>query len=109
MPEEQKKGHEDIELEQLSWIARLINHVLTPGSSLTLVTWVVFNCIMGLLFLVWLSFAIAFPRNIHVWVFGILGLGLAGSTNWLMRIIFREHLDFSSQQNVKDVEGKKNN
>lgn len=107
MPEEEQKQQEVHGNEELTWIARLINHLLTPGSSLTLLTWVVFNCIMGALFLVWLSFAVVFPHNVHVWVFGFLGLGLAGSTNWLLRIIFREHLDFSSQQQAQSLEDKK--
>lgn len=93
--------------EDLSLLVRFINHILTPGSSLTLLTWIIFNCIMFALFLVWLSFAVAFPYNVHVWVFGVLGLGLAGSTNWLMKIVFREHIDFSSTQQEKVSPEKK--
>ncbi|KPI83003.1 hypothetical protein ABL78_7976 [Leptomonas seymouri] len=79
-------------------MARILNHILTPGSSLSPVIWITFNVIMTALFAVWLMFVCSMPKNVHVWVFGILGLGLTVSTNWLMKIIFSSGLDFASQQ-----------
>lgn len=102
-------NHEAEDSKNLPLLVRLINHILTPGSSLSPIVWISFNLIMGILFLIWVSFVVSFPDNIHVWVFGFLGLGLAGSTNWMMKIIFNAHLDFASQQEeMKEIE-KKNN
>lgn len=90
------KPHE--EDESLPLMARMLNHLLTPGSSLTPIIWISFNVIMLGLFAVWLMFVCAMPKNVHVWVFGVLGFGLAASTNWLMKIVFSSGLDFASQQ-----------
>lgn len=84
--------------ESLPFLARMINHLLTPGSSLTPIVWISFNLIMLALFGVWLMFVMSMPTNVHVWAFGFLGLGLTASTNWLMKIIFSSGLDFASQQ-----------
>jgi hypothetical protein len=89
----QEKGEESLPL-----MARMLNHLLTPGSSLTPVIWIGFNVIMVAFFVVWLMFVCSMPKNIHVWVFGVLGFGLTASTNWLMKIIFSSGLDFASQQ-----------
>lgn len=86
------------EEESLPFFARVINHILTPGSSLSPVIWISFNVIMFLLFAVWLTFVYAMPSNVHVWVFGVLGVGLVASTNWLMKLIFSSGLDYASQQ-----------
>lgn len=88
----------DEEEENLPLMARMLNHLLTPGSSLTPVIWFSFNAIMLALFVVWMMFVCSMPKNVHVWVFGILGFGLLASTNWLMKIIFSSGLDFASQQ-----------
>ncbi|KAG8342818.1 hypothetical protein TRVL_06354 [Trypanosoma vivax] len=69
----------------LPWVARVINHILTPGSALSPVVCVTFNVVMGALFFCWLCLVISMPWNIHLWVFGLLGLGLAISTNWLFK------------------------
>lgn len=82
----------------LPLLARLLNHLLTPGSSLTPVVWVIFNIIMVFLIMIWLCFLYSFPSNLHVWVFGVLGLGLAVSTNWLLHLIFSAGLDFNTQE-----------
>ncbi|KEG13572.1 hypothetical protein DQ04_00921060 [Trypanosoma grayi] len=74
---------------ELPFLARLINHVLTPGSALSPAVWIAFNVVMAALLLCWVSLIIAMPDNIHVWVFGFLGAGLAFSTNWLFKEIFR--------------------
>lgn len=86
------------ETEELPLLARFINHLLTPGSSLTPVVWISFNVIMAALFVVWMMFVVSMPNNIHVWAFGILGFGLFASTNWFMKIVFSSGLDFASQQ-----------
>lgn len=86
------------EAEQLPLMARMLNHILTPGSSLSPIIWISFNVIMLALFCVWLLFVCSMPKNVHVWVFGILGAGLTASTNWLMKIVFSSGLDFASQQ-----------
>ncbi|KAG5480081.1 hypothetical protein LSCM1_06508 [Leishmania martiniquensis] len=86
------------EEESLPVLARMINHLLTPGSSLSPIVWISFNLVMLALFGVWLMFVFAMPKSIHVWAFGFLGLGLTASTNWLMKIIFSSGLDFASQQ-----------
>ncbi|KAK7197218.1 hypothetical protein NESM_000667600 [Novymonas esmeraldas] len=101
------------EEESLPFLARMINHLLTPGSSLTPLVWIGFNLVMLALFGVWLMFVVAMPKNIHVWAFGFLGLGLTASTNWLMKIIFSSGLDFASQQQreaeaSKEIGDKKN-
>ncbi|GET88231.1 hypothetical protein, conserved [Leishmania tarentolae] len=90
--------------ESLPILARMINHLLTPGSSLSPIVWISFNLIMLALFGVWLMFVFAMHDNIHVWAFGFLGLGLTASTNWLMKIIFSSGLDFASQQKLETVE-----
>ncbi|KAG5506533.1 hypothetical protein JKF63_06036 [Porcisia hertigi] len=94
------KGGAPVENEEksLPLLARMIDHILTPGSSLSPIVWIGFNLVMLALFGVWLIFAFAMPNNIHVWAFGFLGLGLTCSTNWLMKIIFSSGLDFASQQ-----------
>ncbi|CAJ1008223.1 putative ER protein Pkr1 [Leishmania naiffi] len=98
--------------ENLPFLARVINHVLTPGSSLSPIVWISFNIVMLGLFGVWLMFVVAMPKNIHVWAFGFLGVGLTASTNWLMKIIFSSGLDFASQQQreavVKESKDRKN-
>lgn len=86
------------EAADLPLIARVLNHVLTPGSSLTSSVWTAFNVIMLWLFVCWLLFVFSFPYNIHVWAFGILGLGLTLATNWFLSEIFKAGLDFDSQQ-----------
>ena len=83
------------------------NHLLTPGSSLTSSVWTAFNVIMVWLFVCWLLFLFSFPTSIHVWAFGILGLGLLISTNWFMSEIFKAGLDFDSQQAAKQQDGGK--
>lgn len=83
--------------EELPFLAKMINHIMTPGSSLTSSVWVAFNFIMVWLFLCWLLFVFSFPDNIHVWAFGILGLGLTITTNWFMSEIFKAGLDFDTQ------------
>ncbi|CCW64506.1 unnamed protein product [Phytomonas sp. EM1] len=91
----------DVELketEELPLLARIINHILTPGSSLTPFMWISFNVIMCGLFLLWLLFVISMPTCIHVWVFGFLGLGLTLSTNWFMKIVFSSGMNFAPQQ-----------
>lgn len=80
----------------LPLLARLVNHLLTPGSSLTTGTWTAFNVIMGMLFGVWLTFVISMPDNVHVWVFGGLFTGLAITTNWFMKEVFAAKQDFVS-------------
>ncbi|CBH09008.1 ER protein Pkr1, putative [Trypanosoma equiperdum] len=69
----------------LPWVARFINHILTPGSALSPVVWCAFNVVMAALLLCWLPLLISMPSNIHLWVFGFLGAGLAFSTNWFFR------------------------
>nr|CCC89373.1 conserved hypothetical protein [Trypanosoma congolense IL3000] len=70
---------------ELPLLARFINHILTPGSALSPVVWITFNAVISALFLCWISLIIAMPDNIHLWIFGFLGAGLALSTNWLFR------------------------
>ncbi|EPY27446.1 hypothetical protein STCU_05747 [Strigomonas culicis] len=93
--------------EETPLLARLVNHLLTPGSSLTPLMWAIFNVIMFGLFMVWCSFVYSVPHNIHVWIFGVLGLGLALSTNWLMYILFTSGLDFASLQEKEREEREK--
>ncbi|CCW66357.1 unnamed protein product [Phytomonas sp. Hart1] len=105
----------DIELtenDQLPLLVKIINHILTPGSSLTPFMWISFNILMGALFLLWLFFVFSMPKCIHLWVFGFLGLGLTLSTNWFMKIIFSSGMSFSAQQindSEKVIQGKKSN
>ena len=96
----QKKSEE----ESLPLVARIINHVLTPGSSLTTTVWASFNVIMAMLFCCWLLFVFSFPDNIHVWAFGLLGGGLLATTNWFMYEIFSAKEDFASLQLKKQKE-----
>ncbi|ESL11934.1 hypothetical protein TRSC58_00307 [Trypanosoma rangeli SC58] len=76
------------EASELPWLARLVNHVLTPGSALSPLVWITFNVVMAALFLCWLSLVFAMPDNVHIWVFGFLGAGLALVTNWLFKEVF---------------------
>lgn len=92
--------------DNLPFLANVLNHLLTPGSSLTSSVWTAFNVIMAWLFACWLLFLFSFPTNIHVWAFGILGLGLLLSTNWFMNEIFKAGLDYESTQK-KEQQGKK--
>jgi hypothetical protein len=90
--------------EQLPLAARVINHILTPGSSLTVTVWISFNLIMAVLFLIWLMFVVSFPDDLNVWIFGVLGAGLLGSTNWFMYEVFNAKEDFASLQAKKKLE-----
>jgi uncharacterized iron-regulated membrane protein len=90
--------------EPLPWYGALVNHLLTPGSSLTTGVWNLFNLLIGGVFLVWLMFFAAFPTSIHVWVFFALLVGLAVSTNWFMKEIFNAKEDFVSVQERKAKE-----
>lgn len=56
------------------------------------------NALVFVLFACWLVFVYAMPGSIHVWIFGLLGLGFAISTNWFMKIVFSSGLDFASQR-----------
>lgn len=77
------------EAEQLPLIAKIINHVLTPGSSLSGMMLVIFNIILFLLFTIWLMFVYVMPTSWIVWTFGFLGGGLGVSTNFLLyQILF---------------------
>ncbi|EAN89528.1 hypothetical protein C3747_366g85c [Trypanosoma cruzi] len=76
------------EVRELPWLARLANHILTPGSALSPAVWITFNVVMAALFFCWLSLVFTMPDNIHIWTFGFLGAGLAFSTNWLFKEIF---------------------
>ncbi|ORC88900.1 uncharacterized protein TM35_000141110 [Trypanosoma theileri] len=78
---------------ELPWFARLVNHVLTPGSALSPTVWIAFNVVMFALFFSWMMIVIAMPDNIHVWAFGFLGAGLAFSTNWFFKELFGRGLD----------------
>jgi hypothetical protein len=82
--------------EDLPWYARLVDHVLTPGSSLTTGVWATFNAIIGALYVIWLSFFVSFPDNVHVWVFFFLLTGLAITTNYFMKEVFAAGMDFES-------------
>lgn len=97
--------------EELPMVARLLNHFLTPGSSLTSSVWTIFNVIMLWLFACWLLFVYSFPDNIHVWAFFVLGVGLLITTNWFMSEIFKAGLDYDStkkaEANKKSIEAKK--
>lgn len=98
-----KKGAADE--EALPWYAQLVNHIMTPGSSLTTGVWNFFNALIIGLYLIWLTFLVSFPDSIHTWVFFALLTGLAISTNWFMREIFAAKEDFASQQEQKKKEG----
>ncbi|CAD2215126.1 hypothetical protein ADEAN_000257900 [Angomonas deanei] len=93
--------------EELPFLARAFNFILTPGSSLTPVMWIIFNVIMLGLFFIWCTFVKEMPDNIHVWAFGVLGLGLCISTNWMMKLVFSAGLDFGSQQEKEKEEKEK--
>jgi hypothetical protein len=93
--------------EALPLVARLINHIMTPGSALSKDVWTLFNIIIAGLFMCWLIFLILMPTSIHVWVFGSLCVGLAFSTNWFMKEVFAAKEDYESQQEKKTAEEKK--
>ena len=88
-------------VEELPWFAKAVNHVMTPGSSLTTTVWTLFNCLIAMLFGVWLIFAFQFPDSIHVWIFLALGVGLAFSTNIFFREVFAAGHDFASTEAAK--------
>lgn len=46
------------------------------------------------------------PDNVHLWVFGLLGIGLAVSTNWLMTLVFKSGLNYDPS---KDTAAHRNN
>jgi hypothetical protein len=91
--------------EELPIVARLLNHFLTPGSSLTSSVWTIFNVIMLWLFACWLLFVFSFPDNIHVWAFFVLGVGLLVTTNWFMSEIFKAGLDYDSTKKAAANKG----
>jgi hypothetical protein len=89
---------EEEKLEDLPWFARVVNHILTPGSALTKDVWLAFNLIVAGTFMCWLIFLVLMPDSIHVWIFGALCVGLAISTNWFMKEVFAAKEDFESQK-----------
>jgi len=92
-------------VEELPWFARAVNHIMTPGSSLTSSVWTLFNCLIAALFGVWFIFFVNFPTNPHVWVFFGLATGLAITTNIFFKEIFAAGHDFDSMQAKKDSDG----
>eukprot|EP00758_Cryptobia_borreli_P007063 Tbor_TRINITY_DN5240_c1_g1::TRINITY_DN5240_c1_g1_i2::g.16741::m.16741 len=93
-------------------IARIINHMLTPGSSLNFTIWISFNCIMGILFIIWLMFFIQFPTSVHLSAFAFLGGGLGASTNYVMYQVLLNKPSSKESKEEKDVckqEDKNNN
>ena len=86
---------------------KMINHLMTPGSSLTSTVWTAFNVIMVMLGMIWLVFLFNFPTNTHVLIFGGLFLGLFGSTNWFFSEIFNAKEDFESQKERGEIDDKK--
>lgn len=102
-----QEGAADTTVEELPMLARMLNHLLTPGSSLTSSVWTAFNVIMVWLFACWLLFVFSFPDNIHVWAFFVLGVGLLLTTNWFMSEIFKAGLDYDSTKKAEAAKGKK--
>jgi hypothetical protein len=94
------------EEENLPLMARLVNHLMTPGSSHSSTMWTIFNGIILSLFVIWGMFVASMPTNIHVWVFGFFLVGLAITTNMFMNAIFEAKEDFVSRQEREKLEGK---
>lgn len=90
--------------EELPFIAKIINHVLTPGSSLSGVMLIVFNLIILFLFVIWMMFVYVMPTSWIVWTFGFLGGGLAASTNFLLYQVL-----FCLEEPPKEGEDSKQN
>ena len=88
----------DDDTKDLPLLARLVNHIMTPGSALTKDVWIIFNIIIAGVFFVWFLFLILMPTEIMVWIFGFLCVGLALSTNWFMKEVFAAKEDFASKQ-----------
>jgi hypothetical protein len=65
-------------------LARIVDHLLTPGSAISGAMQLAFNAIMAVLFVLWGGAAALAPESVHVWVFGALVLGLFLSTNWFL-------------------------
>ena len=91
------------EADQLPLIAKIINHVLTPGSSLSGVMLIFFNVIVFMLFTIWLMFVYVMPTSWIVWTFGFLGAGLAASTNYLLYMIL-----FVVEEPKQEEDGEEN-
>jgi hypothetical protein len=102
--EKRQVAQPQVEDEELPWLARVVQHILTPGSSHTSGMWLLMNVLIFCLFLVWIIFLFNFPLNIHVWVFGTLLLGLAVTTNIFMKEVFAAKLDFDSRQKAEGAE-----
>jgi outer membrane biosynthesis protein TonB len=70
-------------------MAQFVNHLLTPGSALSGTMQTAFNAIMLILFVIWGVFLASMPDSVHVWIFGVLILGLTLSTNWFLNEVMK--------------------
>lgn len=98
---------DDPKSEEPPLAMRVVNHLLTPGSSLTSTVWTAFNAIMLVLGVIWIVFLFNFPTNPHVLVFGGLFLGLLASTNWFFKEIFDAKEDFESRKARGEINNEK--
>jgi hypothetical protein len=90
--------------EEMPWYGKMVNHLMTPGSSLTTGVWNIFNGLIVGLYLIWLMFLVNFPDSVHTWVFFVLLTGLAITTNWFLKEIFAAGEDFESRKQRGEID-----
>jgi hypothetical protein len=86
-------------------LSSFVNHMLTPGSSLSHTMQAAFNGIMIVLFMIWGVFLGTVPpgESLHVWIFGALIIGLTLSTNWFLS----QMIEIKAETEREEAEEKK--
>jgi hypothetical protein len=89
------------------WYIRIVNHIMTPGSSHSDTVLGIFNVIVCSLVLLWFLGIASFYNNIHYWVFGVLLFGLCVSTNVFMKEIMKAKAEEKAAAEQGSSDGEK--
>lgn len=87
--------------ENMNMMAQFVNHLLTPGSALSGTMQTAFNLVMVVLFMMWGAFLASMPDSVHVWVFGLLIIGLTLSTNWFLNEVMKMKEEIAAEEKDK--------
>eukprot|EP01059_Diplonema_ambulator_P006460 TRINITY_DN16155_c0_g1_i1.p1 TRINITY_DN16155_c0_g1~~TRINITY_DN16155_c0_g1_i1.p1 ORF type:complete len:121 (+),score=36.27 TRINITY_DN16155_c0_g1_i1:46-363(+) len=90
--------------QEPSLLEKVVESILTPGSSLTASMQVVINITFVILAFILMGLVFADPENIHLKIMIGLLLGLVFSTNWFFSLILNS--DFKAEVEDKAGEDK---